>query len=167
MLGVRPGRGFRCAGERTCRRRRGRRPAWSRVAGSGPGSPRRSSRSPFRDGGTLWGRPSQRLIAKGVHALPSPAVSDGPPLLFSSPQVSGAWELVDGEGKVFNLDVLAGVRPSGRGGRLEIITTSLVFRSEVFAGDALNDKRGRQLESRSQHAFLSNWKRKLPPRRDV
>lgn len=119
--------------------------------------------------GQIAGRPSQRLIAKGVHALPNPAVSDGPPLLFSSPQVPRAWELVDGEGKVFNLDA-SGARGvgwigRGRGGRLEVMTTSLVFRSEVLVGNGLKDTRGRQLQSRSEYAFLSNRKKKMLRRR--
>lgn len=154
--GVRPGRRLRSPGERACRRPRGRLPERSRVAGSRPGSPRRSARSPFRDRGTLRG---------DLPSVSSPRASTpsrvqlfrrGPPLLLGSPQVSGARELVgnNGEGKVFNSGV-PGVH-RGRGGRLEIMTASLVFRSNVFTANSFNDKRGRQLESGSEHAFLSN-----------
>lgn len=80
---VRPGRGLRSAGERTCRRPRGRRPARSRVAGSRPESPRHSSRSPFRDGGTLRGDLPSVSLPRASTPLPSPDVSDGP-LSFSA-----------------------------------------------------------------------------------
>lgn len=71
---------------------------------------------------------------------------------------------MDGEGKVFNLDVsgpgggVCWIGP-GRGGRLEVMTTSLGFRSEVLVGNGLKDMRDRQLQSRSEYAFLSNRKK--------
>lgn len=48
----------------------------------------------------------------------------------------------------------------GRGGRLEVITMSPGFRSEVLVGNGLKDMRDRQLQSRSEYAFLSNRKKK-------
>jgi hypothetical protein len=48
----------------------------------------------------------------------------------------------------------------GRGGRLEVMTTSLIFRSEVLIGNGLKDMRGRQLQSRSEYAFFYQIEKK-------
>lgn len=113
--------------------------------------------------GHTAGRPSQRLVAKGVHALPSPAVLDGP-LSFSALlrclELGSSWM---GRGK-FSVWTPGAQRVGwigrGRGGRLEVKTTSLVFRSETLVGNGLKDMRGRQLQSRSEYAFLSNSKKR-------
>lgn len=162
VRGVRPGRGLRSAGERTCRKPRGRRPARSRVAGSRPGSPQLSSRSPFRDGGTLRrDLPSVSLPRASTPSLVQLFRTD--PSLFQLS--SGVWSLGarGWGGESFQFGRLGAQRVGwigqGRGGRLEVKTTSLVFRSEVLVGNGLKDMRGRQLQSRSEYAFLSNSKK--------
>lgn len=90
VLGVRPGRGLRSAGERTSRRPQGRRPARSRVAGSRPGSSLPSSGSPFRDGGTLRGDlPSVSLPRASTPSLVQLFRTGPSPFQLSS----GVWSL--------------------------------------------------------------------------